>query len=100
MPKYILKITSRHISQSRFRILFTIFNVKRTRHINFIISFGLKVRQIRKDKGLTQEVLGYMCDIEESTINRIELGKANTSLTHIKAICEALNIHPKDLFDF
>jgi len=41
-----------------------------------------------------------MCDIEESTINRIELGKANTSLTHIKSISDALNVHPKELFDF
>jgi DNA-binding XRE family transcriptional regulator len=74
--------------------------VKRTRHIDFIVSFGQKVRELRKDKGMTQETLAHMCDIEESTINRIELGKANTSLTHIKSICDALEIHHRELFDF
>ena len=49
---------------------------------------------------LTQETLSYLSDIELSTLNRIELGKANTSLTNIISICEALNIHPKILFDF
>ncbi|MBS1626003.1 MAG: helix-turn-helix transcriptional regulator [Bacteroidetes bacterium] len=73
--------------------------MKRTRHIDFIIAIGLKIREIRKAKGITQELLGNLCDVEESTINRIELGKANTSLTHIKAISDALEIHPKELFD-
>ena len=49
---------------------------------------------------MTQQLLSHLCDIEESTINRIELGKANTSLTHIKSICDALEIEPKMLFDF
>jgi transcriptional regulator with XRE-family HTH domain len=73
--------------------------VKRTRHIDFIISIGLKIREIRKAKGLTQETLANMCDIEESTLNRIELGKANTSLTHIKSIADALQVSPKELLD-
>ena len=73
--------------------------MKRTRHIDFIIAVGLKIREIRIKRGLTQEVLSHMCDIEESTINRIELGKANTSLTHIKSICDALEVQPKELFD-
>jgi len=49
---------------------------------------------------LTQETLSYLSDIELSTLNRIELGKANTSLTNIVSICEALEIQPKILFDF
>jgi transcriptional regulator with XRE-family HTH domain len=74
--------------------------VKRTKHIGFLKDFGMKLREIRKSKGLTQETLSYLSDIELSTLNRIELGKANTSLANIASICEALEIQPKNLFDF
>jgi transcriptional regulator with XRE-family HTH domain len=58
-----------------------------------------KLREIRLSKGLTQQNLANLSDIELSTLNRIELGKAGTSLTNIVAISEALKIHPKELFD-
>ena len=60
----------------------------------------MKVREARKAKGLTQETLSYMADIELSTLNRIELGKAGTSLANIFAISEALNVQASQLFDF
>jgi transcriptional regulator with XRE-family HTH domain len=59
----------------------------------------MRIRELRTAKGLTQETLGNLCDVEESTINRIELGKANTSLTHIKSIADALEVDPKKLFE-
>jgi transcriptional regulator with XRE-family HTH domain len=74
--------------------------VKRTRNSDFVKAFGMKLREKRKEKGLTQETLSFMCDIELSTLNRIELGKANTSLSQVKAISDALEVHPKILFDF
>lgn len=63
-------------------------------------SFGMKLREIRKAKGYTQQKLSYLADIELSTLNRIELGKAGTSLNNIFNLCLALDIPPKDLFDF
>lgn len=60
----------------------------------------MRLRELRKSKGLTQETLSYIADIELSTLNRIELGKAGTSLANIFALCEALEIQPKQLFDF
>jgi transcriptional regulator with XRE-family HTH domain len=74
--------------------------VKRTPNKDGQKAFGAKLREMRKAKGLTQETLSYMADMELSTLNRIELGKAGTSLANIFAICEALEIHPKQLFDF
>ena len=74
--------------------------MKRARHSENQKAFGLKIREKRKLKGLTQETLSYMADLELSTLNRIELGKAGTSLSNIFAICNALEIHPMELFDF
>ena len=74
--------------------------MKRTRHQHFLKLFGIKLREIRKLKGLTQEKLSFMSDMELSTLNRIELGKQNTSLSQVMAIAEALDIHPKLLLEF
>ena len=74
--------------------------MKRSPHKNLKAAFGMKLREIRKAKGHTQQKLSYLADIELSTLNRIELGKAGTSLNNIFNICEALEIHPKELFDF
>ena len=74
--------------------------MKQSRHKDWQKAFGLKIREIRKSKGYTQEKLSYLADIELSTLNRIELGKAGTSLTNIFSLSEALEIHPQQLFDF
>jgi len=74
--------------------------VKQKEHKDWQKTFGMKLREIRKSKGLTQQKLSYLADIELSTLNRIELGKAGTSLINIFSLCDALEIHPKLLFDF
>lgn len=74
--------------------------MKRARHIEAQKAFGMKLREIRQSRGLTQETLSYMADMELSTLNRIELGKAGTSLSNIFSLCEALSIRPMELFDF
>ena len=74
--------------------------MKQEVHKDWQMAFGMKLREIRKAKNLTQETLSYMADIELSTLNRIELGKAGTSIGNIFSLCDALEIHPKMLFDF
>lgn len=74
--------------------------MKRKRYTEEIKSFGKKIKELRKAKKLTQTQLSYLCDIELSTLNRIELGKAGTSLSNILAIAHALEVHPKELFEF
>ena len=71
-----------------------------TRHNQFIVALGNKIREVRQSKGLSQQALANLSDLELSQINRIELGIINTSVSHIAAISEALDIEPKTLFDF
>lgn len=74
--------------------------MKQTRDNQFLISFGNRVREVRQAKELSQELLANKANLELSQINRIELGKINTSISQVSAIAEALEIHPKELFDF
>lgn len=46
---------------------------------------------------MSQEDLAYECGLEYSQINRIELGKINTSISHLFLIAKALKISPKEL---
>lgn len=58
---------------------------------------GERIRTIRKEKKLSQEELANLCDIELSQINRIELGKINTSISHLLLISKTLEVPPEDL---
>lgn len=63
-----------------------------------INEFGENLRLIRKSKKLSQPQLGHKADMSTNTINRIELGKTEASLTTIIRLAEALGIHPSELF--
>lgn len=62
--------------------------------------FGLNVVYYRKRKKLTQLQLAEMVDIDRSHISAIELGNVGVSMDVLFSLCEALDIKPKDLFDF
>lgn len=62
--------------------------------------FGLKIKKIRKDRGLTQqefaESLGYA---HKSTINKIESGQEDMSYQKILVLLKEYMLDAKDLFD-
>lgn len=74
--------------------------MKYARNTTFIKALGKRIREIRKQKGLSQQQLANLSNMELSQLNRIELGIVNTSVSHISSLCEALEIHPKIVFDF
>ncbi|MED1205604.1 helix-turn-helix domain-containing protein [Heyndrickxia acidicola] len=63
--------------------------------------FGQRVRQIRLSKNnMSQEKLAFECDLHRTYISDIERGTRNVSLDNIEKISKALEVEPKDLFDF
>jgi transcriptional regulator with XRE-family HTH domain len=60
--------------------------------------FGLKVKQLRIGKGLTQADLAAEIDIDIRTISRIETGKHNASLDVIIGLANAFKVGVADLF--
>lgn len=59
-----------------------------------LVAFGEKVRQIRKEKGLSQEALADLAGIDRSYMGHIERGDQNITLTKIYQIADALDISP------
>lgn len=68
--------------------------------IEYIIAFGNNLKKIRLSKNITQETLAYTSDIPISQVGRIERGEINTTISTVKALAFALEISPKELFDF
>lgn len=62
--------------------------------------FGSHIQELRNQKGLSQEDLAELVDIDRSYIGFIERGERNITLDKIIKLAKALNIKPKDLFDF
>lgn len=66
----------------------------------FLLSFALNLKIIRKQKGYTQESLAEKSGISESLIARIETGVVNTTIGVVNTLANALEIHPSELFKF
>jgi transcriptional regulator with XRE-family HTH domain len=71
--------------------------VKYYRDDKLLKALGKRIREIRLSKNFSQEELAYECGLEYSQINRIELGKINTSVSHLYLIAQALKITPQEL---
>ncbi|NDV20363.1 helix-turn-helix domain-containing protein [Pseudodesulfovibrio sp. JC047] len=62
--------------------------------------FGVNLRAIRKDEGLTQEALALKCGLDRTYIGGIERGERNVSLINIHKIADALGIYPTSLLNY
>ncbi len=63
-----------------------------------LIKFGEKVRELRKEKGLSQEELSFKADLHRTYIGMIERAEKNITLINIEKIANALEVSIKDLF--
>jgi transcriptional regulator with XRE-family HTH domain len=63
-----------------------------------IIAFGDRVRELRKEKGLSQEELADKAGLHRTYIGMIERGEKNITLTNIEKIAKALDVDIKKLF--
>lgn len=61
---------------------------------------GTKIKEIRKQKGLTQKQLGDLCGMADSAIRRYENGNANPKIETLKKISSALEVPLSALLSF
>ena len=62
--------------------------------------FGLRVKELRSIKGLTQEDLAGMTGLSRQYIGDVERGQRNISLVNIKKIAKAFKMTISGLFNF
>ena len=61
---------------------------------------GQRIRELRKGKNLSQDLLSEKIGIDPKHLSRIELGKSFPYMETLEAIASALEVEIKDLFEF
>lgn len=61
---------------------------------------GKRIAQLRKEKGLTQEKLAELCDIDISYVGQIERGLKTPSLKVLFKISSALSLDLRELLSW
>jgi transcriptional regulator with XRE-family HTH domain len=59
--------------------------------------FGERVRQSRKQKGISQEELAHLADLHRTYIGMIERAEKNITLLNIEKIAKALDVNISEL---
>ena len=61
-------------------------------------SYGDRLRQLRRERGLSQEQVALQADITTSYYGLLERGQANPSVALLEKICDVLNVRIADIF--
>ena len=64
-----------------------------------LLVFAGNIRLVRRNKKLSQEMLGDLADLDRTYISGIERGLRNVSIRNIQRLAEALNVDPRTLLD-
>ena len=62
------------------------------------ISFGRRVRELRKQAGYSQEGFAHECGLDRTYVGGVERGERNVAIVNIAKIANALGISISDLF--
>jgi len=57
-----------------------------------------RIRQLRKERGLSQAKLAVMADMDPATLNRLERGTGNPNLNTLERVADALGVEVADFF--
>ena len=59
--------------------------------------FGKRIRQLREERGISQERLGELAKVHRTYVGMIERGEKNITLTNIEKFAKALNVKIESL---
>ena len=65
---------------------------------DILIRFGSKIKQLRIEKGWSQEELAYKADFHRTYIGMIERAERNISLRNIGKLAQTFNLKIEHLF--
>jgi DNA-binding XRE family transcriptional regulator len=60
-------------------------------------AFGRAIRELREERGTSQEAFALSCGIDRSHYGGIERGERNPSLSHILKVADALGVRPSEI---
>ena len=67
--------------------------------VDIRIKIGKRLRELRTEKGLSQEKFSFICELDRTYIASIEQGKRNVSIANIEKIAKALDMSVYNFFN-
>jgi len=67
---------------------------------NILNKFGIRIKELRIEKGLTQEQFADLSGLHKNYIGMVERGERNPSLKNIEVIALAFNISISEMMKF
>jgi transcriptional regulator with XRE-family HTH domain len=61
---------------------------------------GKRISEIRLKNDQTQQDIDFLTGIDSAEVSKYESGKRNLTLKTLMKFARALQVHPKELFDF
>ncbi len=61
---------------------------------------GRRISEIRSKNNQTQQDIEFLTGIDSAEVSKYENGKRNLTLKTLMKFARALQVHPKELFDF
>lgn len=61
---------------------------------------GKRISEIRINNNQTQQDIEFLTAIDSAEVSKYESGKRNLTLKTLMKFASALQVHPKELFDF
>lgn len=66
---------------------------------DLLLKIGERIKELRTEKGISQQELAAALDIEKSNMSRLESGRVNMGVRTIYRIAQALDISMSELLD-
>lgn len=63
------------------------------------IKVGLRIKELRTNKKITQEICALNSGIDRTYLASVENGKRNISIINLEKICKSFNITLKEFFN-
>ncbi len=70
---------------------------RRDSSVSFLKALGLSVRQVREQRGLSQEQLGFESELDRTYISGVERGVRNPTVRSLLRLAKALDSTPSRL---
>lgn len=74
--------------------------VKHYKDHKLLKQIGMRIKELRKQKKMTQLELSYQADCELQQIKRMEGGKHNSTISSISKVIQALDSTIQEFFNF
>ena len=69
-------------------------------YIGFKRDLGIRIAQLRSERGMSQRRFALVLELDRVTLNRIEAGKGNPTIDTLARIAQGLDVSLEELLKF